>query len=105
MHFADGIIPEDYLGYVRRKYLWILGGIVLLFFLLIISISVGAAGVPPYDVLLSIVNGTIDRVSAFLHSTVIPAEELSSTDRSSGTSASRRRLPRSSPGSGSRWLG
>ena len=81
MHFADGVIPEEYLGYVRNKYLWILGGIVLLFFLLIISISVGAAGVPPYDVLLSIVNGTIDRVSAFLHSTVIPAEELSSTDR------------------------
>ena len=81
MHFADGVIPEDYLGYVRHKYLWILGGIILLFILLVVSISVGAAGIPPYDVFLSIVNGTIDRISALLHSTAIPAEELSSTDR------------------------
>ena len=81
MHFADGVIPEDYLGYVRHKYLWILGGIILLFILLVVSISVGAAGIPPYDVFLSLVNGTIDRISALLHSTAIPAEELSSTDR------------------------
>ncbi|GLI47242.1 FecCD family ABC transporter permease [Methanoculleus bourgensis] len=81
MHFADGVIPEDYLGYVRHKYLWILGGIILLFILLVVSISVGAAGVPPYDVFLSLVNGTIDRITVFLHSTAIPAEELSSTDR------------------------
>lgn len=81
MHFADGVIPEDYLGYVRHKYLWILGGIILLFILLVVSISVGAAGVPPYDVFLSIVGGTIDRISALLYSTAIPAEELSSTDR------------------------
>jgi iron complex transport system permease protein len=81
VHFADGVIPEDYLGYVRHKYLWILGGIILLFILLVVSISVGAAGIPPYDVFLSLVNGTIDRISALLHSTAIPAEELSSTDR------------------------
>jgi iron complex transport system permease protein len=81
VHFADGVIPKDYLGYVRHKYLWILGGIILLFILLVVSISVGAAGIPPYDVFLSIVGGTIDRISALLHSTAIPAEELSTTDR------------------------
>jgi len=101
MHFADGIIPEDYLGYVRRKYLWILGGIVLLFFLLIISISVGAAGVPPYDVLLSIVNGTIDRIAALLHPRRAPLRSQAPTG-SSGTSGSPRRSPQSSPVSGSR---
>ena len=79
MHFADGTIPRDYLGYVRRKYLWILGGIILLFILLIVSISVGAAGLPPYDVFLSLVNGTIDRVYAFLHPDA--AMSVSNADR------------------------
>ncbi len=47
MHFADGAIPPtDYVGYVRRKHLWILGGVVLLFILLIVSISVGAVSIP-----------------------------------------------------------
>ncbi|WP_067051697.1 FecCD family ABC transporter permease [Methanofollis ethanolicus] len=67
MHFADGTIPMDYMGYVRRKYLWILGGIALLFLLLILSISVGAVSIPPYDVFLSLVNGIIDRINALLH--------------------------------------
>jgi iron complex transport system permease protein len=67
MHFADGAIPADYLGYVRKKHLWILGGIVLLFLLLIVSISVGAVSISPYDVFLSLVNGTVDRINAFLH--------------------------------------
>jgi len=66
VHFADGTVPADYLGYVRRKYLWVLGGLVLLFFLLIISISVGAVSIPPSDVFLSIVNGSIDRITALL---------------------------------------
>ncbi|HQC33873.1 MAG TPA: iron ABC transporter permease, partial [Methanoculleus sp.] len=67
MHFADGTVPREYLGYVRRKHLWILGGIALLFILLVVSISVGAAGVPIYDVFLSIVNGTADRIFVFLN--------------------------------------
>ena len=97
MHFADGVIPKDYLGYVRHKYLWILGGIILLFILLVVSISVGAAGIPPYDVFLSIVGGTIDRISALLHSTAIPLKTIHLTG-SSGTSVSRRHSPRSSRG-------
>ncbi len=63
MHFADGAIPADYTGYVRRKHLWILGGVILLFLLLIVSISVGAVGIPPYDVFLSLVNGIVDRIN------------------------------------------
>lgn len=54
VHVADGRIPADYLGYVRIKYLWIVFGIILLFFLFIISISVGAVSIPPYDVLMTL---------------------------------------------------
>jgi iron complex transport system permease protein len=79
MHFADGTIPTDYLDYVRRKHLWILGGIVLLFLLLIVSISVGAVSIPPHEVFLSIVNGIIDRINAFLNPGT--ALSVSSTDR------------------------
>ncbi|MDQ1275498.1 MAG: iron complex transport system permease protein, partial [Euryarchaeota archaeon] len=50
MHFADGAVPEDYLVYVRRKYFWIMGGLLLLFFMLIYSISVGAVEIPLYKV-------------------------------------------------------
>ncbi len=67
MHFADGAIPTDYLGYVRRKHLWIVGGTGFLFILLIFSISIGAVSIPPYDVFLTIVNGIIDWVNWALH--------------------------------------
>ncbi|MBT0732755.1 iron ABC transporter permease [Methanoculleus bourgensis] len=79
MHFEDGVIPTDYLGYVRKKHLWILGGVALLFILLIASISVGAVNIPPYDVFLSLVNGVVDRISLLLNpGTVLDA---SNTDR------------------------
>ena len=51
MHFADGAVPEDYLTYVRKKYFWIMGGLLLLFFVFIYSISVGAVTIPLYKVL------------------------------------------------------
>ena len=79
MHFAGGVIPAGYLGYVRQKSLWILGGIALLFLLLIVSISIGAVSIPPYDVFYSLVNGVVDRVNAFLHPGA--ALDLTSTDR------------------------
>ena len=44
-------MPEDYLRYIRIKVLWITGGVLLLFFLLIYSISVGAVYIPPVEVL------------------------------------------------------
>lgn len=50
MHFADGAVPEDYLVYVRRKIFWIMGGLLLLFFMLIYSISVGAVEIPLHKV-------------------------------------------------------
>ncbi|NVO65793.1 iron chelate uptake ABC transporter family permease subunit [Methanofollis tationis] len=77
MHFADGTVPADYQAYTRRKYLWILGGIALLFLLFIFSISIGAVNIPAYDVLLSLVNGMIDRVNGFLNpaaATVVPGK-------------------------------
>lgn len=51
MHFAKGAVPEDYLAYVRRKYFWILGGLLLLFFMFIYSISVGEVEIPLYKVM------------------------------------------------------
>lgn len=59
MHFANGAVPEDYLVYVRRKYFWIMGGLLLLFFLLIYSISVGAVRIPPYEVLQTIMGQSV----------------------------------------------
>jgi hypothetical protein len=54
MHVADGEVPADYLGYVRVKFLWIMFGVILLFILFILSISVGAVAIPPYDVLMTL---------------------------------------------------
>jgi iron complex transport system permease protein len=59
VHFANGAVPEDYLVYVRRKYFRIMGGLLLLFFLLIYSISVGAVRIPPYEVLQTITGQSV----------------------------------------------
>lgn len=60
IHVSDGKIPADYLGYVRIKLLWIIGGIILLFVLFILSISVGAVSIPPYDVLMTLLGQNIN---------------------------------------------
>lgn len=54
MHFAGGKIPGDYLRYTRIKVLWIIGGVILLCFLLISSISAGAVNIPPIQVINSL---------------------------------------------------
>ena len=59
MHFADGAVPEDYLVYVRRKYFWIMGGLLLLFIVLIYSISVGAVTIPPQEVLQTMLGQSV----------------------------------------------
>lgn len=59
MHFADGAVPEDYLRYVRKKYFWIIGGLLLLFFMLIYSISVGAVTIPPHEVLQTMMGQSV----------------------------------------------
>lgn len=51
MHTEDGKIPHDYLRYTRQKLVWIAAGIVLVFILFILAISVGAVAIPPVDVL------------------------------------------------------
>jgi iron complex transport system permease protein len=59
VHFAKGAVPEDYLAYIRRKYFWIMGGLLLLFIMLIYSISVGAVTIPPYEVLQTIMGHSV----------------------------------------------
>ena len=51
MHTEDGTVPEDYLHYTGKKVTCIVAGIVLVFFLFILAISVGAVAIPPVDVL------------------------------------------------------
>lgn len=59
MHFANGAVPEDYLVYIRRKYFWIMGGLLLLFALLVYSISVGAVTIPPQEVLQTLMRQSV----------------------------------------------
>jgi len=51
MHTEEGKIPHDYLRYTRRKMTWIAAGLVLVFILFILAISVGAVAIPPVEVL------------------------------------------------------
>jgi len=51
MHTEHGTIPTDYLDYTKRKVYWIAGGIILVFVLFILAISVGAVAIPPVDVI------------------------------------------------------
>ncbi len=55
MHLNDGEIPAEYLKYTGRKISLILTGIALLFVLLVYSISVGAVGIPPLEVLQTLI--------------------------------------------------
>jgi iron complex transport system permease protein len=59
MHFADGKVPLEYTRYIKRKTVFIGGNIVLLVFLLVFSISMGAANIPLSDVVLTLVGKTI----------------------------------------------
>ncbi|KUG15798.1 iron(iii) dicitrate transport system permease protein [hydrocarbon metagenome] len=59
VHFADGALPHDYLRYTYRKWLWILGGIVTLSALLVLSISVGAVAISPYEVLMTLLGQNV----------------------------------------------
>ena len=58
MHLNGGEIPEEYKKYTGRKISYIIAGIILLFILLIYSISVGAVGIPPFDVLETLLGVT-----------------------------------------------
>jgi iron complex transport system permease protein len=59
VHLYNGEIPADYLGYVRRKSIYILGGVILLFLMFIYSISVGAVSIPPYEVLKTLMGQNV----------------------------------------------
>lgn len=51
MHTEEGKVPHDYLRYTRQKLVWIAAGLVLVFILFILAISVGAVAIPPVDVI------------------------------------------------------
>lgn len=55
MHLNDGMVPEEYRRYIRRKLIFIVGGTFLLFALLILSISVGAVNIPPFEVVQTLI--------------------------------------------------
>ncbi len=61
MHFADGQIPLEYTRYINRKLAFIGGSIVLLGFLLVVSVSLGAANIPLPDVFLALVGKAISK--------------------------------------------
>ncbi|MBP2133064.1 iron complex transport system permease protein [Methanomicrobium sp. W14] len=54
MHLNGGEVPKDYKTYTGKKVSIIISGIVVLFLLLILSISVGAVNIPFYDVFQTI---------------------------------------------------
>jgi iron complex transport system permease protein len=61
MHFADGQIPPEYAAYIKRKTAFIGGSIVLLAFLLVVSVSMGAANIPLSHVVLTLAGKTISK--------------------------------------------
>ncbi len=54
MHLEGGEVPEAYRSYIGRKIVFILAGVVVLFLLLILSVSVGAVSIPPLEVVLAL---------------------------------------------------
>ncbi|MDD4254853.1 MAG: iron ABC transporter permease [Methanofollis sp.] len=59
MHLTSDFAPKEYNQYIGRKYAVILGGLLILFILVIISISVGAVAIPPLDVVRTLTGTTI----------------------------------------------
>jgi len=54
MHLNDGEIPSEYKEYIKRKISFIVGGALVLFILLIYSVSVGAVSIPIQEVIQTI---------------------------------------------------
>jgi iron complex transport system permease protein len=61
MHFTEGQVPIEYTRYTGRKSVFIGGNIVLLAFLLIVSVSLGAADISLGEVVLTLVGKTISK--------------------------------------------
>lgn len=57
MHLDDGYIPEEYTRYIGRKIAISVAGLVLLFVLLLVSISVGAVHIPLKEVVRTLFAG------------------------------------------------
>jgi iron complex transport system permease protein len=59
MHLEDGKVPDEYRKYTGRKVAFITSGVVLLFILLVLSISVGAVRIPPLTVIKSLLGSSL----------------------------------------------
>jgi iron complex transport system permease protein len=59
MHFDDGQVPVEYTRYLGRKSAFIAASTLLLVLLLVLSVSVGAAGIPVSEVVLTLIGKTI----------------------------------------------
>ena len=62
MHTEHGTVPADYLAYTKKKVVVIAVGLVLVFILFILAISVGAIAIPPVEVLQTLIGtGTSEK--------------------------------------------
>lgn len=61
MHLEDGKVPEEYRLYTGRKVSFVSGGVVLLFILLVFSISVGAVRIPPLTVVKTLLGSSVSK--------------------------------------------
>lgn len=61
MHLEDGYIPDEYTRYIGRKIALIGAGLVLLFFLFVLSLSLGAVRIPLRDVFAALFTGAGER--------------------------------------------
>lgn len=73
MHTEDGTLPVDYLAYIHKKILWIIGGIILTVILFILAIAVGAVYIPPLDVASTLAGfGTSDKWDRIIFNIRLP---------------------------------
>jgi iron complex transport system permease protein len=61
MHLEDGKVPEEYRQYTGRKVSFVAGGVVLLFIILVLSISVGAVRIPPSSVVKTLLGSSFSK--------------------------------------------
>ncbi|WP_432738513.1 FecCD family ABC transporter permease [Maridesulfovibrio sp. FT414] len=61
MHFDDGQIPVEYSRHIRRKVLFISGGLLLTIMVLISSIGMGPVSISPLQALLTMMGETVSK--------------------------------------------
>lgn len=59
MHLENDEVPAAYLQYTRTKLVILIAGVILLFFLFILSISSGAVSIPPLEVFQTLIGESV----------------------------------------------